>query len=161
MAYPLYYIIKANPPQPDLVQMLTLLRQHRVAVEQIRDTKHEKSRKIELLLKPGLAKLGYLHSVTNEDYPLFAKGSQFEVDFYNRQNQAAVEIERSNLYTKVWLALFKMLESNLIRHGMILVPIRRIVRNAPEHSFRLTAYRLRDNAVNLLCHLDSLVVVGY
>jgi hypothetical protein len=54
-----------------------------------------------------------------------------------------------------------MLESNLVKHGMILVPIRRIVRNYPENSFELTYKRLRDNAHNLLQHLESLIVIGY
>lgn len=161
MVYPLYYIIKNQPAQPDLAAVLAEVRRHRGVIQRIRDTKNEKSRKIELVLKPGLAELGYQHSVTNNDYPLFHRGSQFEVDFYNPRRQVAVEIERSNLYTKVWLALFKMLESDSIRHGMIFVPIRRIVRNASENSFQLTSFRLRDNAVNLLTHLDSLVVVGY
>ncbi|HOB35132.1 MAG: hypothetical protein GX090_06035 [Firmicutes bacterium] len=161
MNYPLYYIIKTAMAQQQLAEILSAVRAHKTYIEQIRDTKNEKSRKIELVLKPELKKLGFIHSATNKDYPLFVRGSQFEIDFYNPRTETAIEIERSNLYTKVWLALYKMLESNIIKHGLIFVPTRRIVRNYPEYSYELTCKRLRDNAHNLLHHLESLVVVGY
>lgn len=161
MEYPLYYIIKSQLAQQELDSILQNIAQHREFIEQIRDTKNEKSRKIELVLKPGLNKLGYAHSVTNKKYPLFQEESLFEIDFFNPREGVAIEIERSNLYTKVWLALYKMLESGLIRHGLILVPITRVVRNSTENSYEVTYKRLRDNSHNLLHHLDSLIVVGY
>lgn len=161
MDYPLYYIIKSPTSQPELGKVLSCIKTHRNYIEQVRDTKNEKSRKIELVLKQDLGKLGFTHSATNRNYPLFQERSLFEIDFFNPLTGTAIEIERSNLYTKVWLALYKMLESNLVKHGMILVPIRRIVRNCPEDSFELTYKRLRDNAHNLLQHLESLIVVGY
>lgn len=161
MDYPLYYIIKNQLAQPDIDLLLSSVAKHRDFIEQIRDTKNEKSRKIELALKPCFKKLGYTHSVTNRNYPLFQDGSQFEIDFFNPDLGVAIEIERSNLYTKVWLALYKMLESDLVKHGLIFVPIKSIVRNNPENSYELTYKRLRDNTHNLLHHLDSLIVVGY
>jgi len=159
--YPLHYIIKNTLAQPELESILNCLNTHKSYIEQIRDTKNEKSRKIELALKPELKKLGFTHSATNRNYPLFQENSQFEIDFFNPESGIAIEIERSNLYTKVWLALYKMLESDLVRHGLIFVPIQRTVRNSPENSYELTYKRLRDNAHNLLHHLESLVVVGY
>lgn len=161
MDYPLHYIIKSQLAQQELAAILSCLRTHRSYIEQVRDTKNEKSRKIELVLKPDLGRLGFTHSATNRDFPLFQANSQFEIDFFNPHTGTAIEIERSNLYTKVWLALYKMLESNLVKHGLIFVPVRRIVRNNPENSFELTYKRLRDNAHNLLHHLESLIVVGY
>lgn len=161
MEYPLYYIIKSQLAQHELDSILQCIAQHRKFIEQIRDTKNEKSRKIELVLKPSLNKLGYAHSVTNKKYPLFQEDSLFEIDFFNPRKGVAIEIERSNLYTKVWLALYKMLESGLIRHGLILVPITRVVRNSIENSYEVTYKRLRNNSHNLLHHLDSLIVVGY
>lgn len=161
MEYPLYYIIKSTLAQQDLDAVLHSIALHKEYIEHVRDTKNEKSRKIELILKPELKKLGYVHSVTNRTYPLFKTDSQFEIDFFNPALGAAIEIERSNLYTKVWLALYKLLESNQVRHGLIVVPIQRIVRNSPENSYELTYKRLRDNTHNLLHHLDSLIVVGY
>ena len=161
MDYPLYYSIKSQPPQPGLAEILHCLKTHRNYIEEVRDTKNEKSRKIELVLKEDLGELGFTHSATNRNFPLFQENSLFEIDFFNPRTGTAIEIERSNLYTKVWLALYKMLESNLVKHGMILVPIRRIVRNYPENSFELTYKRLRDNAHNLLQHLESLIVIGY
>ena len=161
MDYPLHYIIKTQLTQPDLDNILASVADHKEFVEHIRDTKNEKSRKIELALKPSLQKLGFNHSVTNKDYPLFHGGSLFEIDFFNPQKGIAIEIERSNLYTKVWLALYKMLESDKVRHGLILVPIKRVVRNNLENSFDVTFKRLRDNTHNLLHHLESLIVVGY
>jgi len=161
MEYPLHYIIKNNMAQPDLDGILSSLANNRDYIEHIRDTKNEKSRKIELALKPDLKKLGYFHSVTNRNYPIFKTGSLFEIDFFSPSNGVAIEIERSNLYTKVWLALYKMLESDKVHHGLIFVPIRRIVRNSPENSYEVTYKRLRDNVHHLLHHLDSLIVVGY
>ncbi|MTI95162.1 MAG: hypothetical protein FH749_06690 [Firmicutes bacterium] len=161
MNYPYYYIVKNKLTQPVLNDIFTAIAEHREYIEMIRDTKHEKSKKIELTLAPTLKGLGFCHSVTNKQFPLFKPPSQFEVDFYHPDKKIAIEIERSNLYTKVWLALYKMLESSLVSHGIICVPIRRIVRNAPENSFELTAKRIRDNTENLLSHLDSLIVLGY
>lgn len=161
MDYPLHYIIKTELAQPELQAILNCIKVHKDYIEQVRDTKNEKSRNIELVLRPDFMKLGFTHSVTNRNFPLFQVNSLFEIDFFNSTTGVAIEIERSNLYTKIWLALYKMLESNLIRHGLILVPIRRIVRNCPENSFEVTYKRLRDNAHNLLHHLDSLIVIGY
>jgi|SRR5690554_199580 len=161
MNYPPYYIIKGKLAQQDLTVILNSIIENRCYIEKIRDTKNEKSRKIELALKPDLEKFGFIHSVTNKKYPLFKEGSMFEVDFYNPDRGIAMEIERSNLYTKVWLALIKMLESDKIRHGLILVPTRRTVRNSTEKSFDLTYKRLRDNTHNILQHLESLTVLGY
>lgn len=161
MEYPLHYIIKNKLPQAELDSILACIASHQEMIEEIRDTKNEKSRKIELLLKPRFQQLGYAHSVTNKDYPLFSENSLFEIDFFHPHSGIAIEIERSNLYTKVWLALVKMLESDLVRHGLIFVPIRRFVRNSKENSYELTYKRLRDNAHNLLRHLESLIVVGY
>lgn len=161
MGYPPYYIIKNRLPQPDLNDILAIIAPQQEYIERIRDTKNEKSRKIELILKPGLEKLGFCHSVTNRSYPLFQQGCLFEVDYFNPLKGVAIEIERSNLYTKVWLALIKMLESDKIRHGLIMVPKVRVFRNKMEDSFEITYKRLRDSAHNLLCHLDSLIVIGY
>lgn len=161
MEYPLYYIVKSTMAQPTLDKILAKLAEQRQFIEQIRDTKNEKSRKIELALKGPLKELGFLHSVTNRIYPLFGPESQFEVDFYCPKDRIAIEVERSNLYTKVWLALFKMLESNHIEHALIMVPIQRVVRNSPENSYELTYKRIRDNAINLLGRLETLVIVGY
>ncbi|HBI56424.1 MAG TPA: hypothetical protein DDY38_06330 [Firmicutes bacterium] len=161
MAYPPYYIIKNRLPQPDLNDILKAISLQQEYIEHIRDTKNEKSRKIELVLKPGLEKLGFSHSVTNRSYPLFQQGSFFEVDYFNPPKGIAIEIERSNLYTKVWLALIKMLEAEKIRHGLIMVPTQRTFRNKLENSYEITYKRLRDSTRNLLCHLDSLIVIGY
>lgn len=161
MDYPLYYIIKNRLPQPELAAILEAVASQRDYIVGIRDTKNEKSRKIELALKPGLEQIGFRHSVTNRDYPLFPPGCLFEVDYYHPQAGIAIEIERSNLYTKVWLALLKLLEANDIHHGLIMVPTVRFFRNRLEQSFAITAKRLRDGAHNLLCHLDSLIVIGY
>ncbi|MDD3073724.1 MAG: hypothetical protein PHS56_04745 [Eubacteriales bacterium] len=161
MAYPPYYIIKNRLPQPDLNDILKAISLQQEYIEHIRDTKNEKSRKIELVLKPGLEKLGFSHSVTNRSYPLFQQGCLFEVDYFNPPKGIAIEIERSNLYTKVWLALIKMLEAEKIRHGLIMVPTQRIFRNKLENSYEITYKRLRDSTRNLLCHLDSLIVIGY
>lgn len=161
MDYPLHYIIKSQLPQQELNAILKAVARHQDYIEKIRDTKNEKSRKIELILRPQLKSLGYTHSATNKKFPLFQEDSLFEIDFFNPRTGAAIEIERSNLYSKIWLALYKMLESNLILHGVILVPIRRVVRNSTEYSYSVTYKRLRDNTKNLLHHLDSLIVIGY
>lgn len=161
MSYPLYYIIKSELPQQDLKNILSTIEKERQFIEIIRDTKNEKSKKIELILRPGFKELGFRHSVTNNLIPLFAPGCLFEVDYYNPQKSIAIEIERSNLYTKIWLALIKMLESDRIQHGLIMVPSVRVFRNKPEKSYDLTCKRLKDGAGNLLCHLKSLVVIGY
>lgn len=161
MSYPLYYIIKSELPQQDLRNILAVIGRERQFIENIRDTKNEKSRKIELILRPGLKQLGFLHSVTNNLVPLFTPGCLFEVDYYHPQKAIAMEIERSNLYTKIWLALIKMLESDRIEHGLIMVPSIRIFRNKPEHSYDLTCRRLKDGAHNLLSHLKSLIIIGY
>lgn len=161
MDYPLHYIIKSRLAQPELAGILDCVRTHRSYIEQVRDTKNEKSRKIELILKPDLGRLGFTHSATNRDFPLFQENSQFEINFLiptpasPSKSSAAICTPRSG-----WLCP-KMLESNLVRHGLIFVPVRRIVRNSPENSFELTYKRLRDNAHNLLQHLESLIVVGY
>lgn len=161
MDYPLYYIIKNNLPQSELIPILATVADEQKYIGHIRDTKNEKSRKIELILRPGLEKLGFQHSVTNRHYPLFTVGCLFEVDYFNPELGIAIEIERSNLYTKVWLALIKMLESKSICHGIIMVPGQRIFRNKLEDSAEITYKRLRDGAHNLLCHLDSLLIIGY
>ena len=161
MAYPPYYIIKNELQQSLLAGILQVVAQEQEYIRQIRDTKNEKSRKIELVLRPGLEKMGFSHSVTNRQYPLFAPGCLFEVDYFNPHLGAAIEIERSNLYTKVWLALVKLLEAKEIRHGLIMVPACLVFRNKPEASAEITYKRLRDGARNLLCHLDSLIVIGY
>ena len=54
MNYPLYYIIKTAMAQQQLAEILSAVRAHKTYIEQIRDTKNEKSRKIELVLKPEL-----------------------------------------------------------------------------------------------------------
>jgi len=161
MNYPPYYIIKNRLPQPEFNDILAAIARQQDFIEHIRDTKHEKSRKIELILKPELEELGFCHSVTNRNYPLFQEHCLFEVDYFHFLKGIAIEIERSNLYTKIWLALLKMLESDIIRHGLIMVPTQRVVRNKLENSYEITYKRLRDSAHNLLCHLDSLIVIGY
>lgn len=161
MPYPLYYIVKNTLPQYELDNILNVIGKEQQFIEKVRDTKNEKSRKIELVLRPGLEELGFRHSVTNKLFPLFAPGCLFEIDYYHPQNLVALEIERSNLYTKIWLALLKMLESNGIRHGLIMVPSVRFFRNKRELSYELTCRRLKAGARNVLCHLDSLIIIGY
>lgn len=161
MEYPIYYIIKSQLPQQDLDSILTAIAHQQEYIETIRDTKNEKSRKIELALQPRLEELGFIHSVTNRKIKLFPDGCLFEVDYYNPSTGVAIEIERCNLYTKVWLALLKMLEAESIHHGIIMVPSVRIFRNKQEYSFELTYKRLRDSVRNLLTHLSSLIVIGY
>lgn len=161
MEYPYYYIIKSQLPQADLENILTAVADQKDYIEAIRDTKNEKSRKIELALRPRLEELGFIHSVTNRKIQLFPLECLFEVDYFNPRTGVAIEIERCNLYTKVWLALLKMLEAKDIKHGIIMVPSFRIFRNKGENSFELTYKRLRDSIHNLLIHLDSLIVIGY
>lgn len=161
MDYPIYYIIKSQLPQPDLEGILKVIAAQKDYIVNIRDTKNEKSRKIELLIRPGLEELGFIHSVTNRKIQLFQQDCLFEVDYFNPSSGVAIEIERCNLYTKVWLALLKMLEAEKIHHGIIMVPSVRVFRNKKENSFELTYKRLRDSTHNLRVHLSSLIVIGY
>ncbi len=160
--YPKIYQIRENNISKDkLYQLTDVLAKHKNKIIKIRDTKNEKSKKIELLLKKDFEKLGFWHSVTNESYPLFKVDSLFEVDFYNPQEKIAIEIEKSNLYSKVWLALYKQLESTEIKHGIIMVPSIKHSKSKVEDTFEITHQRIINNSENLLSHLDSLTIIGY
>lgn len=160
--YPMTYQIKnKNFSKTILYQLTEVLAKHRKEITRLRDTKNEKSKKIEFLLKNDLQKLGFNHSVTNESYPLFKKGSMFEVDFYHPDLKVAIEIEKSNLYSKVWLALYKQLESKEIKHGIILVPTIKHSKSKVENTFELTYQRIINNSINLLSNIESLTIIGY
>lgn len=160
--YPKTYQIRDNNLSKDkLYQLNTVLAKHKDKIIHLRDTKNEKSKKIELLLKKDLCQLGFMHSVTNDTYPLFKKGSLFEVDFYHPHEKIGIEIEKSNLYSKVWLALFKQLESKEIKHGIIMVPIIKYSKSKVENTFEITYQRIINNSVHMLDHLDSLTIIGY
>lgn len=160
--YPnIYYIKNKDFSKETLYQLTDVLAKHREEIIKFRDTKNEKSKKIEILVKDDFEKLGFLHSVTNDTYPLFKKGSLFEVDFYHPQHKIAIEIEKSNLYSKVWLALYKQLESKEIKHGIIMVPSIKYSKSKVENTFQLTYQRIISNSVNLLKNIDSLIIIGY
>lgn len=160
--YPKTYQIKnKNFSKSTLYQLTEVLAKYRKEITKFRDTKNEKSKKIELLLKDDFGKIGFLHSVTNETYPLFKKGSMFEVDFYHPELKIAIEIEKSNLYSKVWLALYKQLESKEIKHGIIMVPTLKHTKSKVENTFEVTYQRIINNSENLLSNLDSLTIIGY
>ncbi|WP_350344935.1 hypothetical protein PRVXT_001381 [Proteinivorax tanatarense] len=160
--YPKVYQIKGETTSKSkLYQLSNVLAKHKNEIKRLRDTKHEKSKKIELLIKPDLKKYGYLHSVTNKDLGIFKNNSLFEVDFYNPTTKTAIEIEKSNLYTKVWLALYKQLESPIIDHGIIMVPQEKHTKTKKENTFELTYKRVENNTQYLLFHLKSLTIIGY
>ncbi|WP_353892114.1 hypothetical protein PRVXH_001438 [Proteinivorax hydrogeniformans] len=160
--YPRVYQIKKEEASKDkLYQLSAVLAKYKEQIQILRDTKHEKSKKIELLLKPDLKQDGYLHSVTNKDLAIFKTNSLFEVDFYNPKTKTAIEIEKSNLYAKVWLALYKQLESPIVEHGIIMVPEIKYVKSKQENTFELTYKRVENNTQYLLEHLKSLTIIGY
>lgn len=126
----------------------------------IRNTPFRKSIEAERVLASDLAAIGFWHSVTNRKYqPLFKQGLNFEVDFYHRDLQVAVEIEKGEI-ANIWKNICKFAESPVIRHGVLMVPVVRRGRQNSSEFYQNTLKRL-GCIERILSLVDSLLVIGY
>lgn len=132
----------------------------RTELAEIAATPFRKSVEAERVLLDAMRELGFWHSVTNRKYgPLFSKGLNFEVDFYHPDFQVAVEIEKGEV-SNIWKNICKFVESPVIAHGVIMVPVVRRGQTASSEFYQNTLKRL-GALERVFSPLDSVVIIGY
>jgi hypothetical protein len=132
----------------------------RAELAAIAATPFRKSVEAERVLLGAMQELGFWHSVTNRKYgPLFARGLNFEVDFYHPDFQVAVEVEKGEV-SNIWKNICKFVESPVITHGVILVPVVRQGQTTSSEFYQNTLRRL-GAIEKVFSPLDSVVIIGY
>lgn len=140
-----------------LCQVVAARRDDLVAVA---DTPFRKSIEAETVLLADMTGLGFWHSVNNRKFrPLFAKGLNFEVDFYHPDFLVAVEIEKGEI-NNIWKNICKFAESPVIRHGVIMVPVIRRGQVTSSEFYQNTLKRL-DGIEKVFAFVDSVAIIGY
>lgn len=151
------YQMQHNPVTDSLRQIVSSNQQ---ALADIRNTPFRKSVEAEKVIAADMEVLGFIHSVTNRKYgPLFKKGLNFEVDFYDPDRQIAVEVEKGEI-NNIWKNICKFAESSVIRHGVLLVPVIRQGQQTSTEFYNNTIKRL-SNIERIYSLMESLLIIGY
>lgn len=163
MTYPIYEYTYCSPGTRNILlqQLCWAVQQNREAVQEIRNTPYRKSLDVEKVLLKDLEKIGFIHSVTNRKLEnMFRQGVNFEIDFYHPQMQIAIEIEKGEV-NNVWKNVIKFAESNIIEHGVLLVPIIRHEGTENQSEFYNNTIKKLSNMERVYGLMRSLVIIGY
>jgi hypothetical protein len=159
-SYPPWRYLRSRQPNVYIESLCEVVAARRDELAAVAATPFRKSVEAELIMADAMAGLGFWHSVTNRKFPpLFAKGMNFEVDFYHPDFLVAVEVEKGEI-SNIWKNLCKFAESPVIRHGVILVPVVRQGRTVRSEFYQDTLKRLAG-IERMLAFVDSLAIIGY
>lgn len=158
--YPPWQYLRRQQPNVYLECLCAVVAARRDELAAVAATPFRKSVEAERIMKDDMAGLGFWHSVTNRKFPpLFAKGMNFEVDFYHPDFRVAVEVEKGEI-SNIWKNLCKFAESPVIRHGVIMVPVVRQGQRVRSEFYQDTLKRLAG-IEKVLAFVDSLAIIGY